>query len=319
MYFRHGTYTPKQPATPRADAFPIRRAGVRHEIELAYIQEGAGGYPLLLLHGWPETKRIWWRNIAPLAAAGFEVIVPDLRGFGDSAISPDDHHDITEYSLDCHALMNEVLGHQHYSIAGGDVGGVVALDMALRFAESVDRLCFFNSVPPFLGDEYTAAGLDEAGLREDATGDYRRWQGEHPEELIKRLDTVERRRAWIADMYGHRLWAAPGTFNETDIDFMTEPFADAAQMVSSWACYQLAAGTRMPREIPRLMERIPTRTLLLYGPEDHVLADDFVSRSEIAFTNGVGPLVVPGAGHFLQWERADIFNEMVSLFLGDLR
>jgi pimeloyl-ACP methyl ester carboxylesterase len=41
------------------------------------------------VHGWPETRRIWWRNIAPLAAAGFEVIVPDLRGFGDSSLAPD--------------------------------------------------------------------------------------------------------------------------------------------------------------------------------------------------------------------------------------
>jgi pimeloyl-ACP methyl ester carboxylesterase len=39
-----------------------------------------GGYPLLLIHGWPETRRIWWRNIGALADAGFDVIAPDLRG-----------------------------------------------------------------------------------------------------------------------------------------------------------------------------------------------------------------------------------------------
>ena len=50
----------------------------------AFVHEGKGGVPLLLVHGWPETRRIWWRNIEPLAAAGFEVIAPDLRGFGDS-------------------------------------------------------------------------------------------------------------------------------------------------------------------------------------------------------------------------------------------
>ena len=40
---------------------------------------GVGGYPLLLVHGYPETKRIWWRNVRPLAEAGYEVVVPDLR------------------------------------------------------------------------------------------------------------------------------------------------------------------------------------------------------------------------------------------------
>ena len=49
---------------------------------------------MLLLHGYPETKRIWWRNIEPLAAAGFEVIVPDLRGYGDSDLSADDVYDL---------------------------------------------------------------------------------------------------------------------------------------------------------------------------------------------------------------------------------
>jgi alpha-beta hydrolase superfamily lysophospholipase len=49
----------------------------------AYVREGLGGTPLLCVHGWPETKRIFWRVIEPLVAAGFEVIVPDLRGFGD--------------------------------------------------------------------------------------------------------------------------------------------------------------------------------------------------------------------------------------------
>jgi pimeloyl-ACP methyl ester carboxylesterase len=62
-------------------AFPVRRAHVRG-VDLAYLREGEGGVPLVLLHGWPETMRIWWRNVRPLAEGGFEVIVPDLRGFG---------------------------------------------------------------------------------------------------------------------------------------------------------------------------------------------------------------------------------------------
>ena len=56
-------------------AFQVRRANVRG-VDLAYLREGEGGFPLVLLHGWPETMRIWWRNVQPLADAGFEVIVP---------------------------------------------------------------------------------------------------------------------------------------------------------------------------------------------------------------------------------------------------
>ncbi len=56
------------------------RVEVRNGVTIAYVREGHGGIPLLLLHGYPETKRIWWRNIGPLAAAGFDVIAPDFRG-----------------------------------------------------------------------------------------------------------------------------------------------------------------------------------------------------------------------------------------------
>ena len=107
-------------------AFAVARATVRDGLELAYVREGAGGAPLLLLHGWPETRRIWWRNIAPLAAAGFEVIAVDLRGVGDSDIPADDVHDIGTYAIDLHTLVREVLGHDTCAVAASDVGGVVA-------------------------------------------------------------------------------------------------------------------------------------------------------------------------------------------------
>jgi pimeloyl-ACP methyl ester carboxylesterase len=318
MQFRHGRARPEQPETPAPDAFETHRALVRDEVEIAFVREGVGGHPLLLVHGWPETRRIWWRNIRPLAEAGFEVIVPDLRGYGDSGLSPDDRYDLVEYSKDLHALVHDVLGHAGCAAAGGDVGGVVIVDMALRFEDFIERLCFFNSVPPFLGEAYAEAGLDPNAMLSDNTGDYRIWQGERPDELIKKLDTEERRRDWVAAMYGPRLWAAPDAFTQRDIDFMTEPFADEAKMLASWAPYQMATGRRVPAELPRLMEKVETLTLLLYGPEDHVIADDFVSRCEVAFPNRIGPLVVPCAGHFLQWERADVFNATLSWCFRDL-
>ena len=65
---------PKQPPTPHRDAFAVHRAPVADDMSLAYQREGVGGYPLVLVHGYPETKRIWWRNVKPLADAGYEVI-----------------------------------------------------------------------------------------------------------------------------------------------------------------------------------------------------------------------------------------------------
>ena len=114
----------------------------------SYVREGAGGVPLLLVHGWPESKRIWWRVIEPLAAAGFEVIVPDLRGFGDSEPGPDGFHDVASHSRDLHALVTDALGHDRVVLAGGDLGGPVVQDVALRFPDAVERMVLFNSPLP---------------------------------------------------------------------------------------------------------------------------------------------------------------------------
>ena len=88
----------------------VHRGEVSEGLSLAYIREGVGGYPLLLIHGFPETKRIWYRNIGPLAGAGFEVIVPDLRGFGDSDLSADGFYDPAAYAKDLYTLVHDVLG-----------------------------------------------------------------------------------------------------------------------------------------------------------------------------------------------------------------
>lgn len=60
-------------------------------------------------------------------------------------------------------------------------------------------------------------------------------------------------------------------------------------------------------------------TLVLYGPDDHVVGSDFLHCCEVAFRDRIGPVSIPGAGHFLQWERADIVNGLVTAFFGDLR
>src|SRR5438477_12461240 len=119
--------------------YAIHRTNVRG-FEQAYVHENSGGAgPLVLVHGWPETKRIWWKVIGPLAAAGFEVIVPDLRGFGDSDVAPDGYHDVPSHSRDLHALVHDELGHESAVLVRGDLGGPVMQDPALRSAGLADR------------------------------------------------------------------------------------------------------------------------------------------------------------------------------------
>lgn len=288
--------------------FATQRAEVRG-VEIAYVREGAGGRPLVLLHGWPETKRIWWRNVAPLAEAGFEVIAPDLRGFGESGLAPDGFYDIAANARDVEALVRSELGHETCRVCGGDYGGVVAYDLSLRFPGFVTHQVLFNMPAPVLPD---AAEIPRETRQ---AADYFVRQGRDADGLAAELDTPEKRRRYVAGMYGHRFWGAPGSFTREDVDFMTEPFGDADRFRASITLYEHATGTREWSEKPRFFEPNPTPTLLLYGPEDHVVPRDFPERMVAALPDRAGPFVVEGAGHFLQWERAEVLNGALRHFL----
>ena len=96
---------------------------------------------------------------------------------------------------------------------------------------------------------------------------------------------------------------------------MTEPFAAAATLRAGFGNYESALGTRPFSEPPRFLETNPVPTLVLYGPDDHVVYADFPRRAEVVFSERVGPFVVERAGHFLQWERADVLNQALRYFL----
>jgi pimeloyl-ACP methyl ester carboxylesterase len=302
------------------DAFPVEHAEVRPGVSIGYVRAGQGGYPLLLVHGWPETKRIWWRNIAPLARPGFEVIVPDLRGFGDSGLAPDGFYDLAAHARDMHALVSDVLGHERCAAAGGDLGGGVIQDLGLRFEGFLERQVLFNSVLPLLGKAYEDAGIPAAPPPElRMAADYFMRQGLEADALAAELDSPERRRRYVGEFYGHRFWAAPGAFSREQVDFMSEPFAEPERLRAGWGNYESALGTRALSEPPRFFEVSAVPTLVLYGAEDHVIWRRFPQMCEVAFSELIGPFIVQRAGHFLQWERAELLNRAIAYFLGDLR
>jgi pimeloyl-ACP methyl ester carboxylesterase len=281
-------------------------------VELAYDRAGpADGPTLLLVHGWPETRRIWARNVSALGDAGFDVVAPDLRGFGDSPLADDGFYDLAAHARDLKALL-DALGVERCVCAGGDLGGGVIIDLGLRFPGLVQRQVIFNSVLPLLPD------LPQVPRETRAASDYFLRQGRDADALAAELRTPEERRRYVATFYGSRFWASPGSFAPEDVEWMTEPFADADKLRAGFGNYESALGSRPVSEKPFFFEPSPVETLLLYGPDDHVIWPDFPDRAVKAFPDHVGPFVVPGAGHFLQWEQADVLNGAIRAFCRDL-
>src|SRR5918912_3062729 len=117
------------------------------EVQLHYVEAGDG--PLVvLLHGFPEFWYGWRLQIKALAAAGFRVVAPDMRGYNLSSRPKGvDDYDIEKLAGDVRDLIHE-RGAQSALLAGHDWGGSVAWATAMTHPEVVDRLAILNAAHP---------------------------------------------------------------------------------------------------------------------------------------------------------------------------
>ena len=131
----------------------VRTAGVR------------GKPALVLLHGFPQTHAMWHR-VAQALAQDFFLVMPDLRGYGDSHLLPGtpEHPDHSQHSkramaADVVAAL-DALGVDRFFLCGHDRGGRVAHRLALDFADRVQGLCVIDIAPTL--DMYARTDMDFA-------------------------------------------------------------------------------------------------------------------------------------------------------------
>jgi len=135
----------------------------RQARDVTFRMRRAGkGPPLLLLHGNPQTHAMWHR-VAPVLAQRFEVICPDLVGYGFTTKPPvsADHAAYSKRAMaaDLIALMRG-LGHERFSVVGHDRGARVAHRMALDWPDAVQKLCLLDIVPTL--HHFESGGMDFA-------------------------------------------------------------------------------------------------------------------------------------------------------------
>jgi haloacetate dehalogenase len=110
---------------------------------------GGSGPPLLLLHGYPQTH-LMWRKLAPRLAADFTVVVPDLRGYGDSSkppAGPDNANYAKRALAQDQVETMAALGFERFAAAGHDRGARVAHRLARDHPDRIERLALLDIVP----------------------------------------------------------------------------------------------------------------------------------------------------------------------------
>jgi len=266
-----------------------------------HLRTDGDGPLVLLLHGFPQTSYMWERVIPPLAARGFRVVAPDLRGIGESSRP----RHIRDYRL--RVLGNDVagliraLGAERAHVIGHDWGSVVAWEAAFSHPEVVDRLVVVNGPPAQAIVRAWLTSLRQLGRSWYVFFFNLPWL---PEWLLTRPRAM-----------GRLLW--PGNFSDGEIevyrDAMTRPRA-------AWAglAYYRAASRWVVPELGRLRrKRVLSPTLVLWGEQDPALGKELTLHLDRYVR---GPLLIaylPDAGHWVIQDLPDRFVELVTDFLTD--
>jgi pimeloyl-ACP methyl ester carboxylesterase len=134
-------------STPAIDGFAYQRITGTDGVALS-VAHGGEGTPVALLHGFPQTH-LMWRDVACSLAGEHHVVVPDLRGYGDSDKPAEDGpatYSKRAMAQDIVNVMRE-LGHERFALVGHDRGALVAVRAGLDHSETITHLGILDVLP----------------------------------------------------------------------------------------------------------------------------------------------------------------------------
>jgi pimeloyl-ACP methyl ester carboxylesterase len=268
---------------------------------LAYDRTGQGP-AVLLLHGWPG-DRTDYRLVAPLVSAEADVVVPDLRGFGESdkhQADPAGQYNAVAQARSLIGLIGE-LGLRQPVIAGYDIGSRIAQAIARDRPELVSALVIAPPLP----------GIGERILGAQAQREF--WyQSFHRLELCTELidgkpDAI---RAYLRHFWSH--WSGPGYELAGDhLEHLVSAYRAPGAFAASIAWYRGGAGSvaaALNELVPR--HRIAAPTTVLWPSHDPLFPREWSDRiGEFFAAARLSPL--DGAGHFTPLERPEDFAAAV--------
>jgi pimeloyl-ACP methyl ester carboxylesterase len=259
----------------------------------------------VLLHGFPQTWREWRLVMPALAKAGYTVIAPDLRGFGDSD-KPLDGYDARTVAEDI-AQVVAGLGFAQVDVAGHDVGGMVAYAFAKAHPQRVRRLAIMEGLPP---------GFDPPGAGGSPTfrGQPIWHSGFNMTPDLPELLTAGRERAFLNYFYTH-FAEDPTAISAEDLDAYTRTYAAAGGMRGAFEHYRALGETaRQNREGVGAKLAMPVLAIgaaTSYG-------EDMGATARL-FATDVRGVVGSRTGHWIAEERPVWLTRELLAFFGEGR
>lgn len=273
--------------TPQGSVSRIDAAGC----EIAWHRYGEAATtatPLVLLHGGHGSHLHWARNVEALSAER-AVWVPDMPGFGQSADLGTDPHDPQrlERLLDALEASLDVLC-TPVALAGFSFGGLVAACLAARLSATPGRL-----------DRLMLMGPGGHGGQRRQRVPLVDWRLDDPQARLQALE------------YNLRVFMLHDAGPADGVD-------TTALAIHAWSCehtrFRSRALSRSPSLAPAL-DAVTAPVLLAWGEHDVTAEPDIIGPALVQERDGRRLEIIPGAGHWVQYERAGIVNALLTNFL----
>jgi pimeloyl-ACP methyl ester carboxylesterase len=267
--------------------------------------------PVILVHGFPESHRTW-REIAARLGDRFHLIMPDLRGFGES----DRPQDVSDYATetliaDIFALA-DALEIDRFALVGHDWGGAIAWAAALRGNPRIERLAIVNSPHPLIfqkslieNDPQRAASQYMRAFRNpgmeaaiEAMGIDTFFEKSFSKHVDLKLISPDEQRIYVEQ------WSRPGALSAMLNWYRSSQVAVPA----------IGESAAMPAWVARGVPKLGIPVCVIWGLEDKALLPvQLEGIGEVGDAVEVFPL--KGVGHFAPWEAPDQVADALGPFL----
>jgi pimeloyl-ACP methyl ester carboxylesterase len=299
-----------------------------------HVADAGRGYPIVLLHGFPELWYSWRKQLFGLAESGFRVLAPDLRGYGGT----DAPEDVDSYQM--HVLVEDVVGllddagFDKVAVVGHDWGGLLAWHVALRHPERVERVVSLTT--PFFtpGPTPPTTVLRDYYRLDDRTFYMRRFlePGVAEAELeadVRQTFTKLMRPAKHADDFwtfatvggdGSSLIGKIGSGDTllSKIDLETYARVFKRTGFRGGLLWYRAADASWEEEKTLPSFKIEAPAMLIMAKEDRILRPELAEGTR-ACVPDLRIEILPDCGHWIQQEKPGEVNALLVDFLGDLR
>ena len=267
------------------------------DVSLQAVAAGPHDGPVIvLLHGFPEFWYGWRRQIEPLAAAGFRVIVPDQRGYNLSG-KPDgvSAYALTELVSDVIAIADQ-LGREKIFLAGHDWGAAVAWSAALLHPQRIAKLAVLNVPHPSV---------------------MRKFLTRRPHQFLRSWYMFFFQLPWLPEAvfsaFNFRIGSRallrssrPGTFSDEDLAQYRAAWSQPGALTGMINWYRALFRTRV--KFSDKIVRVPTR--ILWGERDAFLLSEMAHES-LNYCTNAELFTFANATHWLQHEEPARVSELL--------